>query len=154
MCLLMPAYRKCCRDKCWHYPQLYMGVSLVLFFLVQSALIHVNYVFKDGTEGTWREYRIVGQGPVMLQGISNFYESIKNFGSFSGLDSSLIVSLKNVCDMITLIYPKGEPMLTYGDIPELHYMMNMPPAVSTTYPDLESYPEEQYKEELTQIEGY
>ena len=56
--------------------------------------------------------------------------------------------------MIAITYPKGEPMLTYGDIPGLNYIMNMPPAVSTAWPDLESYPAEQYKEELAQIKGY
>ena len=128
------------RERCWHYPLLFMGVSLTLLLLVQSALFHVNFAFKDGTDGTWREYRIGREGPVMLQGMCTSYERF--------------TSIKNVCDMITLNYPKGEPMLTYGDIPGLHYIMNMPPAVSTAWPDLESYPAEQYKEELAQIKGY
>ena len=128
------------RDRCWYFPLLFMGVSLTLLLLVQSALFHVNFAFKDGTDGTWREYRIGKEGPVMLQGMCTSYERFD--------------SIKNVCDMIAATYPEGEPMLTYGDIPGLNYIMGMPPAVSTAWPDLESYPAEQYKEELAQIKGY
>ncbi|MDE7247655.1 MAG: hypothetical protein K2N43_07185, partial [Lachnospiraceae bacterium] len=41
---------------------------------------------------------------------------------------------------------------TYGELPGLHYLLDMPFALSTAWPDLESYRMEEYRRDLAAIQ--
>ncbi len=113
----------------WRFPVLAMGIALFLLLLVQSAGFHFSFAFKDGTDGTARDMRI--ETPEPLAGMKT---TAAHAEALKGLTEAL----------------PGEKgtLLTFGDLPGLHYALDMAPAISTLWPDLESYPAEEYEQEL------
>ena len=127
------------RDKCWHFPMIFMGVALCLLMMVQSVMFHFNFAFKDGTNGKRRNTTIsAAEGLSRLEGMKTTAANAE--------------SLKAVAQEALKAGGDGS-MLTFGDIPGMNYILDMPPAVSTTWPDLESFSAEQYKEELDALSG-
>ena len=46
----------------------------------------------------------------------------------------------------------GRKAITYGELPGLHYLLDMPPALSTGWPDLKSYRMIEYERDLKALE--
>ena len=127
------------RDKCWHFPMIFMGVALSILMMAQSVMFHLNFAFKDGTNGKRRNTTIsAADGLSRLEGMQT-----------TALNAE---ALKNLARE-ALNADGDSRLLTYGDIPGMNYILDMPPAVSTAWPDLESYSADQYREELAQITG-
>ena len=120
------------KGKAWSFPVLSMGIALFLLLLVQSAGFHFSFAFKDGTDGTARDSRI--ETPDTLRGLKTtaaHAEAIRGLGG-------------------ALSDAEGR-LLTFGDLPGLHYVFELPPALSTLWPDLESYPAADYEQELRAV---
>ena len=120
------------KGKAWSFPILAMGIALFLLLLVQSAGFHFSFAFKDGTDGTARDSRI--ETPAALRGIKT---TAAHAEALKGLEGALA--------------GKSGKLLTFGDLPGLNYVFGLSPAVSTLWPDLESYPAEDYGQELREV---
>lgn len=105
---------------------------LVLFLLIQSVGFHANFVFQDGIWGEPRDTK--AELPEKAAGIytneqnAALLEELALFVREEGLD--------------------GRGLITYGELPGLHYLLDMPPALSTAWPDLASYRMEEYRRDL------
>ncbi len=125
------------KKRFWCFPLASMGTALFLLLLIQSILFHMNFAFKDGTDGTKRDVRIGAEGPQRLKGMKT-----------SGVNAAAV---RGICDVAEAA--GGEWLLTYGDIPGFNYILDLKPPVSTAWPDLESYPAERYETELLAVSG-
>ncbi|MCR5249657.1 MAG: hypothetical protein K6E50_03535 [Lachnospiraceae bacterium] len=142
MYLLLPAalitgsgmLGRCKKERPWRFPLAALSSALLLLLLVQSVLFGLFFVFKEGNEG--QKLAAVITEPAPLEGIrttEGHAEALKGLSAALG--------------------KREGTLLTYGDIPGLHYALGLASAVSTSWPDLESYPRAQYESELAAVSG-
>ncbi len=98
-------------------------VTLVAFVLVQSVGFHMQFVFQDGIWGEKRDTLI--KAPAKAAGV---YTNKDN--------GELLEKLAVYAEADEL---SGREVILYGEIPGLGYLLNMPSALSTFWPDLDSY---------------
>lgn len=110
-------------------------VLLVLFVTVQSIGSHANFVFQDGIYGEPRDKCV--KGPEKAAGV---YTTLEN--------GALLEELSAFIEEEGLT---GREMITYGELPGLHYLLDMPPALSTGWPDLSSYRMTEYTRDLAEV---
>ena len=110
---------------------------LVLFVLVQSVGFHANFVFQDGIWGEPRDRKV--QAPKKAAGI---YTNQQNG-----------VLLEELALFIEEEGLSGREAITCGELPGLHYLLDMPPALSTAWPDLDSYRMAEYSRDMAALEG-
>ena len=129
--------------RCWqqtrggraHFAWHAMALAAVLMVLLQGSLFHVRFAFGDGTDGTARTAQV--QGNAFLAGM---YTTPDNAAQLSGLSAALQEKAA------------GQPLVTLGNAPGLHVIFGLPPALSNTWPDLDSYPYEQMAADLAALE--
>ncbi len=109
---------------------------LTIFVLVQSIGFHANFVFQDGIWGEPRDTKV--ELPKKAAGI---YTNQQNGALLEEL--ALFVQEENL---------SGKAAITYGELPGLYYLLDMPPALSTGWPDLKSYRMEEYRRDLAALE--
>ena len=119
------------------FPAKAMCAGVLAAFFIQAIGIGFGYVFLDGELGEPRIFR-VGGTPV-LEGMRT--------SSLNGevLEEIAVFMLENRSE-----YAQKELVL-YGNIPGLAYYLDMPPAIYTTWADLDSNPYERLEEELLAI---
>jgi len=105
--------------------------------LIQTIGFHTNFIFRDGMDGQKRNTAV--EGSLTADGT---YTTKENALSFQ--------SLAAFCKEEGLT---GEEMLCYGNAPGLTFLLKMPFAISTSWPDLDSYALSQLEEELAKREG-
>ena len=138
---LWVSYESICerrREKAWSGTAVW-GVPfivLVLFVLIQSIGFHANFVFQDGIWGEPRDRKV--ELPEKAAGI---YTNQENAALLEEL--ALFVQEEGL---------NGREVITYGELPGLHYLLDMPLALSTAWPDLESYRMEEYRRDLAAIQ--
>jgi hypothetical protein len=112
-------------------------VILVAFVCVQSIGFHMNFVFQDGMQGEERAVCISTPAKAVhvCTGEDNgeMLEELAAFVETEGLT--------------------GRAILTYGDLPGLGYLLDMPPALSTFWCDLDSYRMVEYARDMAQLEN-
>lgn len=116
----------------WHI----MVFAVLAMVLVQGSLFHINFAFRDGTDGTKRSVQVTGNDylagmkttPANAEALSGVSEATAQYGL------------------------TGKRLLTYGNVPGLHVILGMEPALSNTWPDLDSYPLEQLREDLAALD--
>ena len=127
------------------------AAALVLFILFcalfQGALFHVNFAFRDGTDGEKRNYRM-GSGIM-----KDMYTTRENGESLAALAAFLNENEKENENTAETDPAKEDTdgnrkAIVFGDAPGLHYLLELEPALSTSWPDLDSYPIKWMKEEL------
>lgn len=117
----------------WHI----MAIAILVMVLVQGSLFHVCFAFRDGTDGTKRSEQVTGN--TYLAGMQT---TAANAAALSGLSEA------------TKQYGlTGKKLLTFGNVPGLHVILGMEPALSNTWPDLDSYPVEQLREDLAALDA-
>lgn len=109
---------------------------LILFVTVQSIGSHTHFVFQDGIYGEPRDMRV--EMPEKAAGV---YTNLEN-GTLLG---ELAVFTRE--EELT-----SRELITYGELPGLSYLLDMPPALSTGWPDLTSYRMTEYKRDLADLE--
>lgn len=119
------------------FPAKAMCAGILAAFFVQAIGIGFGYVFLDGELGEPRIFR-VGENRV-LEGMRT--------SALNGevLEEITVFMLENRSE-----YGQKELVL-YGNIPGLSYYLDMPPAIYTTWADLDSNPYERLCEELLSI---
>ena len=110
-------------------------VMLSVFVLVQSTGFHMNYAFRDGRDGGARD--TVLTLPVKAAGIHTTSDNAAWLEELAGFMESSSLT--------------GGKVILYGDIPGLSYLLDMPPALSTFWPDLDSYTMAEYKRDMAQL---
>ncbi len=111
-------------------------VILILFVTVQSIGSHACFVFQDGIYGEVRDMRV--KVPEKAAGV------------YTNLENGAL--LEELSDFIKEEGLAGREMITYGELPGLHYLLDMPPALSTGWPDLDSYRMAEYTRDLAALE--
>lgn len=107
--------------------------AFVLLLFVQTSLFHAVYSFSDGEDG--QKLDEIMTEPVKLMGIRTGRER-----------AAAVLSVARNPQI-----GAADTLLTYGNIPGMHYVTDLPPAISTLWPDLESYPAEAFRQELAKV---
>lgn len=110
-------------------------VILTVFVLVQSVGFHAVFAFQDGIWGEPRDRKV--ELPKKAAGI---YTNLENGTLLEEL--ALFMQEENL---------NGREMIAYGELPGLHYLLDMPPALSTAWPDLESYRMVEYRRDMASL---
>lgn len=100
--------------------QVFAGIIL-LMTLVQGVIFGCTYVFRDGIYGEQRDTRV--ENSRVLAGMRT------SAGRAEHLDSLLAFWEKE---------SSGEPVLFWGDVPGLSYILDIPSAIFTTWPEIPS----------------
>lgn len=116
----------------WRYPL----IGLVAFVLVQSIGFHVSFAFNDGVFGEPRDVRAAL--PEKAAGVWTNREN-------GALLEELVRFVRE--EGLT-----GRKVICYDEIPGLSYLLDMPPALSTCWPDLDSYRMEEYLRDMKAVE--
>ena len=111
-------------------------VLLVIFVTVQSVGSHACFVFQDGIYGEPRDMRVTAPE--------------KAAGVYTNLENGAL--LEELSDFIKEEGLTGREAITYGELPGLHYLLDMPPALSTGWADLKSYRMTEYTRDLAVLE--
>lgn len=119
-------------DFVWRAP----FVALVIFVTVQSIGSHAGFAFQDGIYGEPRDMRV--KTPEKAAGI---YTNMEN--------GALLEELAVFIEEEGLA---GREMIAYGELPGLHYLLDMQPALSTAWPDLDSYRMAEYTRDMEALE--
>ena len=112
----------------WHA----MTVMILCMALIQGSLFHIFFAFRDGTDGTSRSAVIQ-----TLPAAAGMHTTPANAQELEDLWQYL--QSENLT---------GTPAIVFGSAPGIHYLMELPPALDSAWPDLDSYPAEQFKEQL------
>lgn len=118
------------------FPWKAMLAVLGTVILVQSIGFHSQFAFRDGMDGTKRDSLF--EQPKVLAGMWTTQENRKALGELTGYIEENGMETKEV--------------IFYGDCPGLSFILNMPFAISTAWPDLGSYPYETFVQDLQELE--
>ena len=110
---------------------------LIIFVLVQSVGFHLRFSFRDGVEGEKRDTTV--SVPMKAAGV---YTTKDN--------AAWLSELAEYTDSAGLA---GKEVILYGEIPGLGYFLDMPPALSTFWPDLDSYRMVEYERDMACLES-
>ena len=123
-----------------HYPWKTMVLVLTIMILVQSVGFHVNFVFRDGMDGTPRDTRVLS--PASVAGMRTTQQNAEELG---GLLAWLETEKQQ---------SEEEPIeaVFFGDCPGLQYLAGIPSAIGNSWPDLDSNGVGWLEEELTELE--
>lgn len=118
------------------FPWKAMVAMLWGIIIVQSMGFHSQFVFRDGMDGTKRDYRF--EEPKVL---ADMYTTKANGEELQGL-----------IEFVDENQGDAKEVVLYGECPGLSFLLNMPFAIGTSWPDLDSYPYETFVEELKELE--
>lgn len=119
-----------------HFPWQSMLVIFVLMLCVQSAGFHFGYVFGDGVWGEKRDTLIT--------------DLPKAKGIYTNRENAEYLS-----DLLTFVDENGlsdKSVILYGEIPGISYLLNMPSAISTAWPDLDSNRLVRFEQDMESME--
>lgn len=105
------------------FPVRAAAVFCLLVFAVQSIGFGTVFVFRDGSFAEKRDTKVENNG--ILKGM---YTTNSN-----------AVSLEEITAFWEASQLQGTPVILYGDIPGLSYILEAPSAITSTWANLESY---------------
>ena len=135
-----------------------MSMLIVIFgvFVIQATCFHFGFVFRDGMDGTPRDVCV--EKNETFPALAGMYTGADNARTLVEL-SEYLKSVRDGAEGadgtndISDISDKGVTSAIYwGDCPGLAYLLRLKPALSTTWPDLESYSLSRFKEDLNDVE--
>lgn len=110
-------------------------VLLIVFMLIQSTGFHMSYTFRDGDKGEARDTVLTMPS--------------KAAGIYTNKDNA--AWLEELTEYAQNAELPGREVILYGDLPGLSYLLDMPPALSTFWPDLPSYRMVEYERDMAQL---
>ena len=115
-----------------------MAFAILALLTVQGTGFHLRYAFRDGmTDGVPRTARITE-----IPKLNGMATTAENAERLTGLYRFLSAEA-----------PEEDTVILFGDIPGISYLMDLRPAIFTTWPDLESNETERLDEALNRLEG-
>ena len=118
------------------FPWKAMLAMLWAAIMIQSVGFHSQFVFRDGMDGTKRSYKF--EEPKVLMGMRT------TEGNGEALQT--LLQYLDEKDM------EEQEVILYGDCPGLSFLLDMPFAIGTSWPDLASYPYETFVQDLERLE--
>ena len=103
--------------------------------LIQSVGFHFSFAFGDGIYGEPRDAYVNG------------YDRTAGIRT----TSANAESLQGLMDHMYSIKTDGDTLITYGDIPGMGYLLDMPSALTTFWPDLDSYNYSEWKRDMDAV---
>lgn len=119
-----------------HVPWRSMLSVLGLMVLLQSVGFHIQFVFLDGVWGEKRDTLLTG-----IPKVAGIYTNREN--------AELFTDLVQYAQEKQLV---GREVILYGEVPGLSYFLDMPTAISTSWPDLDSYRLVQFRQDMERVE--
>lgn len=117
------------------FPAIVMCIVFGMMLLVQTILFHNTYVFCDGNSGEKRSTYLVSDTPMKGMKTNAIHakamEELYDFAAQNGLQK--------------------HQLLLLGNIPGVSYYLQMHSAISTTWPDLDSYAVASFEEEIEEL---
>ncbi len=117
-----------------NFPWMSTVIAVLAIFFIQTVGFHIGFIFCDGMDGTPRDGQTAG-----IECTEGMHTTADNAQTLSELYEA--VTLDDNTDSV--IY--------WGDCPGLPYILRIPAAISTSWPDLESYPSQRFKSDLDDI---
>lgn len=124
------------RNCLWHLPWKSMLAMIAVMILVQSVGFHMQFVFSDGVFGEKRNTLLTGSPKT--EGIYTNQENAELFEE--------LVSFAKKRQFA------GREVILYGEIPGLSYFLDMPTAISSAWPDLDSFRLAQMERDMEAVE--
>lgn len=124
------------REKNIHIPWKIMLAVLGLMVFVQSVGFHARFVFLDGVWGEKRDTLLTG-----IPKVEGIYTNKENAELFMDL-----VEYAKQQDFA------GREVILYGEVPGLSYFLDMPTAISSAWPDLDSFRLVQFEQDMEKVE--
>ena len=110
-------------------------VLLVVFLLIQSVGFHLRFSFQDGRNGEARDTLLTVPDKVA--------------GIYTNQDNAAY--LEELAEYAQQAQLTGREVILYGEVPGLGYFLDMPSALSTFWPDLDSYRMVEYERDMEQL---
>ena len=110
-------------------------ILLIALLLIQSTGFHMAFSFRDGINGEERDTKLT--------------IPVKATGIYTNQDNA--AWLEELAEYAESANLAGREIILYGHIPGLGYLLNMPPALSTFWPDLDSYLMAEYERDMEQL---
>ena len=126
--------------KVLQFPWKTMVAVMAMMILVQSIGFHMNFVFRDGMDGTPRDTKVLA-----LASVAGMMTTQKNAEELGGLLAYLETEKSKDSGTQT-------EAIFYGDCPGLPYLSQIPSAIGNSWPDLDSNPVDWMEEELMELE--
>lgn len=120
------------------YLKAVVGMPLVLlavFLLIQSVGFHLRFSFQDGRNGEARDTLLTVPDKVT--------------GIYTNQDNA--ACLEELAEYAQQEQLTGREVILYGEVPGLGYFLDMPSALSTFWPDLDSYRMVEYERDMEQL---
>jgi len=118
------------------FPWKAMFSSLAFMILLQSIGFHLNFVFRDGMNGTPRD--AVLSSPKVVAKMRTTRENAENIGG-------LLLFMENETKT-------GMEAVYYGDCPGLPFLLQIPSAIDSSWPDLDSFAVSQLEMNLQELD--
>lgn len=135
---LWVCYRLCLRLRgSVHFPWKAFVALTIGMTLVQGIGFGCNYVFRDGIYGEKRDTQV--ENSPILRGMYTTAENAKS-----------LTELIDFCEGNSVT---DEPMLFWGDAPGLSYILDVPSAIFTTWPEIPSNTYAALEEALLKLES-
>ena len=116
----------------------FLPVALMcLLLLVQSVGFHFGFALQDGDFGDKRDTVIAGESIPAAAGI---YTTAEN-----------AATLTELADFVREQKLQGKEAIFYGQVPGLGYLLQMPTALSTFWPDLDSYRKVEFRQDMERM---
>lgn len=114
----------------------FFGLALIVgACVVIGSAFHVQFAFRDGTDGEKRTAQVFVAGAAA--GMETTPENEEMLDSLA-----MYLKAANLT---------GQETIVFGNAPGLHYLYSLPPALTTTWVDLDSYPTGQFEKELNAL---
>ncbi len=118
----------------WNFAWESIITSVIIVLVVQGVLFHINYSFVDGADGTERNTETsIAKADGMIT---------------TQYNAETLDELKAYLDTVDTANTK---VILFGGIPGVSYLFDLEPAISTVWPDLDSYSTSIYDSELIEL---
>lgn len=128
------------------FPWKAMAAALGFMILVQSMGFHFGFVFRDGMDGIPRD--TVLEGPAVVANMKTTQENAENLGGLL----NYIEKQKGNLTAGQLAEAGLTEAVYYGDCPGLPFLLQIPSAIDSSWPDLDSFAISQMEENLMELE--
>lgn len=116
--------------------------ACIAMFFVQGVLFGANFVFRDGMDGEKRTSKITE-----IAALNGMYTTPDKASAYAELEKYL--QDENLCGSDAIIY--GNSPLSDHGIPSLAFYFDINPALSTSWPDLDSFSVNKFRDEIENI---
>ena len=128
------------------FPWKAMAAAMGAMILIQSVGFHLGFVFRDGMDGTKRD--TVLTATKVVAGMKTTQDNAENLGGLIAYMESQKEGIETEKDFVAEGLAEA---IYYGDCPGLPFLLQIPSAIDSSWPDLDSFATEQMEENLMEL---